>query len=608
MGSKKKLLTSVAALTTTAALLLGGTFAWQSISQTALNESTDTINPGGRLHNDIASAGSMETLNYIYVENFTDEGGEDIYARIRLEEYMELVMNYGVEDVEVVKNVAGVKTPKPGSTYDADDATRRNEFDYTYELHLFGDDVENATDDYWTWILGAEERNPTRGSYMPTFNKNKDSLAADQNGSYTMAIGGITDRDSNYNMDETTGGFAYYFDKAEDVTTYGYGTHTKTAYAIYDNDGNQVDELAGLSDADLKDIIANGDDSTELPDDYDNAIHLEEETHTAKRIGNTNGTISMAEWLALLEEDGNEYDADVHGGYWVYDTDGWVYWSSPIKSGETTGPLLESFILNHEMNDTWYYAINVEAQFITADDLGAADGTGFYDTNGWYNPDGLSEAKANAFAGMGKAPSDNALTLLELIGVEVPSPNHEVTLSTGETSATAVVSVAAGDTVTLKYADGTHPVLEDGSAVDFAGSTTTPEEYTDYTYDEDGVLTLMGDTLSPGMGFRMYLSEEDPPAVLVIYEDDGKITFTEDYYDCTTAAIDEGVTVETTGGTAPDSITVKNESESSTYEAGADSAYEYADGTLTIHGEGLKGETLTIICGDMKALLYVQDD
>ena len=53
MRSKKKLLTSAVALGTAAVLALGGTFAWQSINQTALNEASDIVNPGGSLHNDL---------------------------------------------------------------------------------------------------------------------------------------------------------------------------------------------------------------------------------------------------------------------------------------------------------------------------------------------------------------------------------------------------------------------------------------------------------------------------------------------------------------------------------------------------------------------------
>ncbi len=50
-----------------AAILLGGTYAWQSISQTALNEKIVEVNPGGRLHDDFDG-----TNKDVYVENFGD--------------------------------------------------------------------------------------------------------------------------------------------------------------------------------------------------------------------------------------------------------------------------------------------------------------------------------------------------------------------------------------------------------------------------------------------------------------------------------------------------------------------------------------------------------
>ena len=52
MSNKKKVIATVSAVALTAAIALGGTFAWQSISQQALNETMATINPGGRLHDD----------------------------------------------------------------------------------------------------------------------------------------------------------------------------------------------------------------------------------------------------------------------------------------------------------------------------------------------------------------------------------------------------------------------------------------------------------------------------------------------------------------------------------------------------------------------------
>ena len=103
---KKKVVSAIAAVATSAALLLGGTLAWQSANQVALNEASDVINPGGRLHDDFDGENKD-----VYVENFTDpnNGGEDIFARIRLEEYFEIITNYGSK-AEKVHTLVGTAT------------------------------------------------------------------------------------------------------------------------------------------------------------------------------------------------------------------------------------------------------------------------------------------------------------------------------------------------------------------------------------------------------------------------------------------------------------------------------------------------------------------
>ena len=75
---KRKVISAVAAVAVSAAILLTGTFAWQSVSQTALNEKTGTVNPGARLHDDFDG-----TNKDVYVENFMSEaeGGVPINAR-----------------------------------------------------------------------------------------------------------------------------------------------------------------------------------------------------------------------------------------------------------------------------------------------------------------------------------------------------------------------------------------------------------------------------------------------------------------------------------------------------------------------------------------------
>lgn len=86
----------------TLALIITGTYAWQAFSQMALNESSHiakvTYNTGGRLHDDYNGINKD-----VYVENYADEeGGEDIFTRIRLDEYFEYGEGAGsLEPVDV---------------------------------------------------------------------------------------------------------------------------------------------------------------------------------------------------------------------------------------------------------------------------------------------------------------------------------------------------------------------------------------------------------------------------------------------------------------------------------------------------------------------------
>jgi len=340
--ANKKVITSAVAVAAASAMLLGGTLAWQSTNQTALNEASDVINPGGRLHDDFNGENKD-----VYVENFADE---NIYARIRLDEYFEIITNYNPNNPD---------DPAMKTTVITEGATKLAKD--TYVAHKFG--KANATDDYWTWYTGGST------VYMPTFNLNKDSLEADINGEYLYEEGAITNRDGNQYSEMVV----YGVDDPEDGTE------------IYDADANDIDEVAdgtAVLDENYKEVAA---------------------THYAKdTLGAT--LISMDEWM-------NDYNSEP-GEYWVYDTDGWVYWAQAIEPDTATGLLLDGIELNQVMDDTWYYAINVVAQFITADDLGKTDNTGFYDTE------------------KGSVPSDNALALLEAIGVDVGGEEGEDELET----------------------------------------------------------------------------------------------------------------------------------------------------------------------------------
>lgn len=479
MANKKKIATSVAAVAMAAAMLLGGTFAWQSISQTALNEASDIVNPGGRLHDDFNGENKD-----VYVENFADE---PIFARVRLGEYMEIVVNKGMgEPIEKTVAVIGDKTEEEG-------VEKYNYItfkDYENDGMFASAAVDTEGNPYWTWTTGGET------VYMPTFNLNKDSLQADVNGTLQGPDGMVTDAEDD--------------DRYSDYVTYEDG-ETEEGLEIYDADSNNIDEVGDNFDNLTQYETAENIVTISADEDGDPISHTAKPTGTAQLI-------SMAEWLAMndieaaaaasaaaasaaaddpygiapafaqnetaiLHYDKNADDAagaitdvempygseltlsdgagftregytlvgwntqpdgsgetyalgeadwmlpegdttlyavweldDGTGGgtddedtqddepaYWVYDEDGWVYYSKPIQPHTATGLLLSGIKLNEVMDDSWYYAIQVTGQFITADDLGSMeDGTGFYDTD------------------KGTPPSENAKKLLKAIGVEVP--------------------------------------------------------------------------------------------------------------------------------------------------------------------------------------------
>ena len=391
MTSKKKIAASVGAVGLAAVIALGGTFAWQSISQTALNETMDTINPGGRLHDDFNGKNKD-----VYVENFTEgEGATTIYARVRLDEYMEI----GV--------AGGAATPLVAET-SRDDVT-------TWTTRLPG--TENMTEDttfgaYWDWSMGGQT------TYMPTFNMNKDSVKADINGTYD----GTSDADD-----------VHY----DDYVDYSLPENaTKTDDEIYDADTNDVDEAD--------------------PIESTNITTVADQEHTVKQTG-TAAVITMQQWI-------EEYDM-APGAYWVWDTDGWAYWAQGIEPGEATGLLLDEIVQSNPPSDSWYYGINVVGQFVTADDIGFLNGTGFYDESA------------------GAAPTANAELLLETItGTNIPS--SKVTVTAADSAAT----VAAGNTLqfTAAVADKEDETIAEATVT----WSLSGAQQADTTISETGLLTV----------------------------------------------------------------------------------------------------------------------
>ena len=74
--------------------------------------------------------------------------------------------------------------------------------------------------------------------------------------------------------------------------------------------------------------------------------------------------IPMADYLAMASDEKEAFTG------WVYDTDGWAYWSKPLPAGEATGLLLQKVDPAPGLEDTdYFYAINVTMESVDKDDL-----------------------------------------------------------------------------------------------------------------------------------------------------------------------------------------------------------------------------------------------
>ncbi len=307
------------------AIVLTGTLAWRNMTQKSTNELLKQKNPGGRMHDDF----NGEENKDIYAENFTDkESGAPVYVRVRLLEYMETGEEAGLnrtvldEDGKPVLNPDRKAKPLMEGAKITDTST--------WHIHKHGAE-DDPFHDYWRWEMGGET------VYMPTFNKNKDSLSVDVNGTY---VG----KDKDFRSGEP-------FD---DYKTYTAGKESDELPAYYDADDNDFDEyVEGTSPAPGAGGVKKDPDAT----DQNPKPNYEEkkEKHIAQSTLKGLGVISMEEWKAAEMPICNR---------WVYDADGWFYWPEPVQPQSATGLLLSKVTQADGATDSCYYAIELQGQFI----------------------------------------------------------------------------------------------------------------------------------------------------------------------------------------------------------------------------------------------------
>ncbi len=317
----------------TTSVFMGGTFAWQSLDQEALNETSGEFWVGGRLHTDFDGVSKN-----IYIENFRDQEQDGyFFARVRLEEYMEIGEDAGEKDPDLMN----VDVYKLGGV-----ATDINDVDTWDIIYLQDNGVLNGISEIRNYI---KLHGGGQAIYMPTFNKNLDSRLSDING--TLAGPDNIDK----TLEDAYHDFVLYnLDGSND------GITEKTAIATYDYDDDDIEEEDPVIATD-----------TDMIEDAD--VYQVEETHYSKLTA-TGTIITMRDWMA---------QGSPTGEYWVFDTDGWAYWAQPIYSDTATGLILNKIEVHTMIEETCYYEINARAQYATKGDWGAPhndteEATGFY--------------------------------------------------------------------------------------------------------------------------------------------------------------------------------------------------------------------------------------
>ena len=345
---------AVVAMLIVVAMLLTGTFAWQSISQQALNQAV--ARPwvaGGRLHDDFEHLGSNFGENQwlagttankdVFVENFSDridpdgvQPGQDIFVRVRLHEFLQFgegASSHPTQDgVTWPAEQAGVTTIT--GTFDP---VRNDVTTWSFRTPTGNASGAPEFEHYWTWTFGQEGEQKW---YMPTFNIDPDSRASDVSGA---AVDPQAHLDANPNP--TAANPNANITDAGDVATYRTGGYPLEA-------GNE----GFWQEGDTWNAVQKVEGGNVTPNT------VEQETRQTQALAFP--VITMTQWLN--GDDALGLEPHTSGDFWVWDYDGWFYWANPLPAGEATGLLLSSITLNETPNDEMYYAIFVDAEMATA--------------------------------------------------------------------------------------------------------------------------------------------------------------------------------------------------------------------------------------------------
>jgi len=125
-----------------------------------------------------------------------------------------------------------------------------------------------------------------------------------------------------------------------------------------------------IETAEWNDLVAPGQNTQLVADAYGSAVGTIADTSpssilVAGQTQDVGGVISMMQYTALTAV---QKDAFIG---WVYDVDGFAYWSQALAPGTATGRLLTAVKVPGSGLETYTYDITAEMEYVDMDDLGA---------------------------------------------------------------------------------------------------------------------------------------------------------------------------------------------------------------------------------------------
>ena len=192
-------------------------------------------------------------------------------------------------------------------------------------------------------------------------------------------------------------------------------------------------------------------------------VDLKGATTTAK-VAPAGTVITMAAYNAKSAADKATFVG------WIYDTDGWAYWSQPLAGGATTSLLLDKVAMPAAGSETYYYAINAKMEYVDEVDLPAwtagaeiQEGAGAGTTPGLGTTTQLAKNLLNGISGSGS-------TIKGVVGETFEASGYEWVILDIDAQGNALVVTkhVLGDTVFNTNAEDGNQY--EGSTIDGAMS------------------------------------------------------------------------------------------------------------------------------------------